>query len=256
MRRALRVWPSVLLLAAVLGVWEVYVDAGGADSGVFPAPHQIASAIWNNWGLLGPNLRSTAVAMLLGILVAAAVGLALAVAMHLAPWLRRAIYPLVVASQAVPIAAIAPLLALWLGFGLRPELAVIALFSFFSIVVATLSALAVVDIDLLKLTRTFDGSRLRVLRHVELPSALPGVFAGAKIGIAVSGIGAFLAEQSNGSAKGLGYLFVTSESQFLIPLAWATVVLLSLLTIALFLLLTLAERLTLPWAHQPIGERS
>jgi ABC-type nitrate/sulfonate/bicarbonate transport system permease component len=245
-----------LLLLAVLGAWELYVDAGGADPSVLPPPHDVASAMWNDRGLLWSNFRPTAEAMLLGILVAAVLGLAIAVAMHLIPLLRRAAYPLVIASQTIPIAAIAPLLVLWLGFGLRPELAVIGLFSFFSIVVSTLSALAVVDADLLKLTRSFGGSRLRVFRHVELPSAMPGVLAGAKIGIAVSGIGAVLAEQSNGSARGLGYLFETAQAQFFISRAWATIVVLSLFTIALFALLSLAERLALPWAYQPIGEPS
>jgi putative hydroxymethylpyrimidine transport system permease protein len=255
-KRTLRVWPTVLVLLALFGAWEIYVDAGGADPGVLPPPHAIASSMWNDRTLLWNNLRPTGEAMLLGIFAAAIAGLALSVAMHLAPWLRRAVYPLVVASVTIPIPLVAPLLVLWLGFGLKPELAVIALVSFFSIVVTTLNGLAGVDPDLLKLTRSFDATRLRSFRHVELPSALPGVFTGTKIAVAVSGIGAVLAEQSNGSATGLGYLFEVSQAQFLIARAWATIAVLSLFTIALFALLTLAERLALPWAYQPIGDGS
>jgi putative hydroxymethylpyrimidine transport system permease protein len=255
-KRTLRVWPTVVVLLALFGAWEIYVDAGGADPGVLPPPHAIASSMWNDRTLLWNNLRPTGEAMLLGIFAAAIAGLALSVAMHLAPWLRRAVYPLVVASVTIPIPLVAPLLVLWLGFGLKPELAVIALVSFFSIVVTTLNGLAGVDPDLLKLTRSFDATRLRSFRHVELPSALPGVFTGTKIAVAVSGIGAVLAEQSNGSATGLGYLFEVSQAQFLIARAWATIAVLSLFTIALFALLTLAERLALPWAYQPIGDGS
>ena len=148
------------------------------------------------------------------------------------------------------IVALAPLLILWLGFGLRPELVVIALVTFFPIVVTTLSGLATVDPELIKLTRSFDASRMRTFLHVELPTALPGVFAGAKVAVAVSGIGAWLAEQSNGSTTGIGYLFEISQSQFLIARAWASIVVLALFTIILFALLTLAERLALPWAYR------
>jgi len=255
MKRVLRVWPSVLLLLALLGVWEIYVDAGGADPDILPAPHAIASTMWTERALLWHYFRPTAAAILLGILLACVVGLVLAAAMHLVPWLRRAVYPLLVASQTIPIPLLAPLLVLWLSFGLRPELFVIALVSFFSIVVTTLSGLAAVDPQLVKLTRSFDASRLMIFRHVEFPAALPGVFTGARIAVVWTGIAAMLAETSNGSTSGLGYLFETAQAQFLIPRAWATIVVLSLFTIALFALLTLAERLALPWAYHPIGDR-
>ena len=98
----------------------------------------------------------------------------LAVAIHFSPTLRRAVYPLLVASQAVPIPVIAPVLVLWLGFGMLPKLVVVALVSFFPIVVTTLAGLEAVDPELIKLMRTFDASRLTTFRHVELPSALPG----------------------------------------------------------------------------------
>jgi NitT/TauT family transport system permease protein/putative hydroxymethylpyrimidine transport system permease protein len=194
--------------------------------------------------------------MLLGLLLAAIIGFVLATAMHLAVWLRRAAYPLVVASQTIPILMIAPLLVFWLGFGLKPELVVIALICFFPIVVTALNGLAAVDPELIRLSRSFDGSRLRIFRHVELPAALPGVLTGAKIGLAIAAIGSVLGEQSNGSTSGLGYLFELSTNQFLIPRAWATVVVLSLFTILLFALLSLAERLALPWAYQPRGDSS
>jgi len=252
-RQILRPWPTLLALLVLLGAWELYVDLGGGR-GVLPPPHAVASSIWTDRSLLWSNFRPTAEAMLLGILVAAVVGLALAISMHLLPWLRRALYPLVLASQTVPIVLLAPPLVLWFGFGLKPELVVIAVISFFSIVVTTLNALAAVDPDLIKLSRSFDGSRLRIFRHVELPAAMPGVFTGAKIAVAVSGIGAVLAEQSSGTTKGLGYLFEISYSQLLIPRTWAIITVLSLFTIALFIALSAAERLTLPWAYQPRGE--
>ena len=249
-----RGWRAALVLALLVGLWELYVDLGGADPLILPAPHELASSLYHDRGLLWSNFLITAEEVLLGILLAAASAFACAVALHFSSrTLRPAVYPLLVASQTIPIPMIAPLLVLWLGFGILPKLVVIALVSFFSIVVTTLAGLARVDPDLIKLMRSFDAPRLRIFRHVELPSALPGLFTGAKIAVVVAVIGAVFAEQA-GSNSGLGYLFQQSLAQVLTARAYATVVILSVFAIALFGLLSLAERLALPWAYQPRGD--
>jgi NitT/TauT family transport system permease protein/putative hydroxymethylpyrimidine transport system permease protein len=253
MRRALSAWRAVVLLALLLGIWELYVDAGGADSLILPAPHAIASSLWTDRGLLWSNFLVTAEEILLGILVAAVSALVISSLMHFFVTVRRASLPLLIASQTIPIPMLAPILVLWLGFGLLPKVVVVALVSFFSIVVTTLAAFSAIDPDLIKLMRTFDASRWRTFANVELPAALPGVFTGAKIAVIVAVIGAVFAEQSGANA-GLGYLFEQSIPQLLTARAFATVVILSVFAIALFALLNLAERLTLPWAHRPIGE--
>jgi putative hydroxymethylpyrimidine transport system permease protein len=252
-KRSLRAVPALLLLLALVGIWELYVDLGGADPLVLPPPHAVAKALYTDRSLLWTNFLVTAKEVLLGILVASVAALALAIAIHFSRTLRRAIYPLLVGSQAVPIPVFAFVLVLWLGFGLAPKLVVIALVSFFPIVVTTLAGLSAVDPDLLKLMRTFDSPRLRTFRHVEFPSALPGVLTGAKVAVAVSVIGAVFAELA-GSNSGLGYLFQQSENQLLMPRAYATVVILSAFAIALFALLGLIERLALPWAYRPRGD--
>lgn len=249
-----RYLPAALLLLVLIGAWELYVDLHNATfSLVLPSPHQVAKALYTDRSLLWSSFLVTAREVLLGILVASVAGLVLAIAIHLSQTFRRAAYPLVIASQAVPVVILAPVLAFWLGFGIVPKLVVVALVSFFSIVVTTLAGLSSVDPDLLKLMRTFDASRLRTFWHVELPAALPGVFTGAKIAVAVSVIGAVFAEW-NGSNSGLGYLILTSIPQLLSALAMAAVVVLSVFAIALFGLLTLAERLALPWAYEPRGD--
>jgi NitT/TauT family transport system permease protein/putative hydroxymethylpyrimidine transport system permease protein len=255
MRRLRLSWRSLALLIVLLGIWELYVDLGGADPLILPAPHAVAQSLYEDRSLLWSNFLVTAQEVVLGIALAAVAGLALAVIIHLSPTLRRALYPLLVASQTVPVPIIAPVLVLWLGFGILPKLVVIALVSFFSIVVTTLAGFAAVDPDLLKLMRTFDASRLQTFRRIELPSALPNVFTGAKIAVAVAVIGAVFAEQA-GANSGLGYLFEQSIPQLLTARAYAAVVILSGFAIALFALLTLAERMALPWAYQPIGDTS
>jgi NitT/TauT family transport system permease protein/putative hydroxymethylpyrimidine transport system permease protein len=254
MRRALRGLPAALLVAALIGLWEMYVDLGGVDPLLLPAPHAVARALFTDRSLLWSNFLVTAQEVLLGILVAAVSALALAIAIHFSRTLRRAVYPLLVASQAVPVPILAPVLALWLGFGILPKLVVIALVSFFSIVVTTLAGLAAVDADLIKLMRTFDASRVRTFRLVELPAALPGVFTGARIAVAVAVIGAVFAEDA-GSNSGLGYLILVSIPQLLTARSIAAVVILAAFAVALFVLFTIAERLAVPWAYQPRGER-
>ncbi|HET6870961.1 MAG TPA: ABC transporter permease [Solirubrobacteraceae bacterium] len=255
MSRLRQAWPAALLLVALIGIWELYVDLhGDTFSLILPPPHQVAKSLYTDRGLLWSNFLVTAKEVLLGILVATAVGFVLAVAIHFSPTVRRAVYPLVVASQAVPVVVFAPVLAFWLGFGLLPKLVVIALVSFFSIVVTTTAGFAAVDPDLIKLMRTFDASRLRTFWHVELPTALPGLFTGVKIAVAVSVIGAVFAEW-NGANSGLGYLILQSLPQLLAARGVAAVVVLSLFAIALFWLLALAERLAVPWAYRSGEER-
>ena len=256
MTRVRQALPAVLVLAALVGIWELYVDLhGNTFSLILPAPHQVAQALYTDRGLLWSNFLVTAEEVLLGILVATGLGFGLAVAIHFSGTLRRALYPLLVASQAVPVVILAPVLAFWLGFGLLPKLVVIALVSFFSIVVTTTAGLAAVDPDLIKLMRTFDSSRLRTFWHVELPSALPNLFTGTRIAVAVAVIGAVFAEW-NGSNSGLGYVILQSLPQLLAARGVAAVVILSLFAIALFALLGLAERLALPWAYRASEERS
>jgi len=247
-----RILLPALVLGGVLGAWELYVDLGGTNALVLPAPHAVASALYSDRAVLWSNFLVTAREVVLGIGAGAALAFALSVAIHFSAVLRRALMPLLIASQAIPIVLIAPLFLLWLGFGLLPKLAIIALVTFFPVVVTTQAALAAVDPELIKLMRTFDASRPQVFRRVELPAALPGLFTGAKLAAVFSVIAAVFAEQA-GSNSGLGYLFTIADSQLLAPEAFAAVVVLCLFAIALFALLALVEHRALPWAHQSGG---
>ncbi|TML98485.1 MAG: ABC transporter permease subunit [Actinobacteria bacterium] len=146
MRRLESGWRPALVLAILLGAWELYADVGTSGRRlIFPAPHQVASALYSDRGLLWSNFLVTFREIVLGILLAAVAAFALAVAIHFSRTLRGALYPLIVASQTIPIPMIASLLVLWLGFGILPKLVVIGLVSFFPIVVTTLAGFASVD---------------------------------------------------------------------------------------------------------------
>lgn len=246
----MRPWllPAVAILA-LLGIWELYVLISGVSSLVLPSPIDVARALWTDRATLWFNLKPTAIEVILGILVGTAVALALCLAMHFSRIAHESLYPLLVASQAVPLPILVPLLIVWLGFGLLPKLLVVALVAFFPMVVTTLSALAAVDPDLIKLMRTFDGGRWQTFRLIELPSGLPGLFAGARIAAVFSVLAAAFAEQG-GSNSGLGYLLTVTVSNVEMSEAFASVFVLAGFAILLFALLTLAERRTLPWVHR------
>jgi putative hydroxymethylpyrimidine transport system permease protein len=247
------VLPPLLLIVVLLGAWEAYVDLGGTSAFVLPAPHSIAAAGWQNAGFLAANLGPTAEEIVLGILLALALGFTLGVLIHLFSPLRRAVYPLAVGSQAVPVAVIAPLLVFWWGFGVFPKLVVIVLICFFPVLVTTVDGLAAIDPDQLKLLRTLDASRWQAFRFAELPAALPAALSGARIALAVGVIGAYIAESqtaTSGVHAGLGHEINADLTALQTSRAYAAAIVLFALAIACFYALSLAERRLAPWAQR------
>jgi putative hydroxymethylpyrimidine transport system permease protein len=254
-RALLTALPAALLVVALLGAWEVYADSGNVSAFVLPAPHAMATEGWNNWSLISSNLLVTAKEVALGLALALVSGFAVAMAIHFSPLARRAIYPLAVGSQAVPVAVIATLLVFWWGFGIWPKLVVIALICFFPVVVSTVDGLAAVDPDQLKLLRTLDASRWQAFRIAEMPAALPAALSGTRIALAVGVIGAYIAEVTTaGTSAGLGHEIETDLSTLQTSRAWAATAVLFVFAVACFYTLALAERRLAPWAHRSRGE--
>ena len=241
-----RLLAPALLVAVGLGVWETAVRVAETPRWLLPPPSAIARTLVEDRALLLDNARVTLVEVLLGFAVALVVGILLAAAIDSSAILSRAVYPLVIASQTVPIPALAPLLLIWLGYGLSPKVLVTALVAFFPIVVNTVDGLRATDGEVLALLRSMGAGRWTRFRLARLPSALPYVFSGARIAVAVSVIGAIIAELIASSA-GLGYLLVRATAQFQTARVFAAVLLLSLIGVGLFALVALAERLLLPW---------
>jgi len=250
---AVRRWGLPLaLLAALVGAWQVAATTGAIadalrlEDFLVPAPSEIASSLWENRSLLAENAWVTLKEVLLGFACALVAGLSFAVALHLSETLRRAAYPLLVASQTIPIIVIAPILVVWFGYGIGPKLGIVALICFFPITVNTLDGLRSVDPDAIKMMRTLDASRGQVLWRVEAPTALPFAFSGAKIAVAVAVIGAVFGEWA-GSDSGLGHLMLQDNAQLETARMFAAVLVLSAMAIALFGLLALAERRIVDW---------
>jgi putative hydroxymethylpyrimidine transport system permease protein len=253
MRRALA--PALVvvgLLAAweLAARWDVLANLLEIEDFLVPAPSQIAEALWEDRQLLAEDAWVTLQEVLLGFALAAAVGIGFAYLIHLSETARRALYPLLVGSQTIPIIAIAPILVVWFGYDLGPKLAIIALVCFFPITVNTIDGLRSVDPELRKMMRTMGAGRLQTLWRVEAPWALPYTFSGAKVAVAVAVIGAVFGEWA-GSNEGLGHLMVTAQSQLLTARVFAAIVVLSGIAICLFGLLTLLERRVVTWKAAP-----
>ena len=238
--------PALLLLALAVGIWQAVASLPSVDDLTLASPLEVARAIRDDRSLLWANAWVTLEEVLLGLAIAVAAGAGGAVAMHLWRPLREAAYPLLVASQAIPIVVLAPIFVLAFDYGIGPKLAIVALICFFPITVNLLDGLRSTPADLLRLMRSMGASRLRTLRSVELPASLPYLFSGLKVAATVSVIGAVFGEWA-GADEGLGRLVLLGNNQLQTPRVYAGIVILTVMAVGLFALAALAERIAVPW---------
>jgi ABC-type nitrate/sulfonate/bicarbonate transport system permease component len=240
------------LIALLIGAWQVAASTGAIaealhiESYLVPSPAEIASSLWENRGLLAENAWVTLREMLFGILAAVAVGVGFAVLMHRWQVMRDAAYPLIIASQTIPILVIAPILTVWFGYGIAPKVVIIALVCFFPLTINALDGLRAVEPEAVKMMRSLNASRWQLFQRVEAPTALPYVFTGAKIAVVIAPIGAVFAEWA-GSSAGLGHLIQSDAANFEVARQFATVAVLSAMALALMALTVLAERRVVGW---------
>jgi putative hydroxymethylpyrimidine transport system permease protein len=249
----MRRWlPPLVLVVALLAAWQIAASSGamaellGLEPFLVPSPAEIASALWENRSLLAENAWVTLREVVLGLACALIAGVGFAILMRLSGVVLRATYPLFVASQTIPIIVLAPVLIVWLGFGIGAKLVVVALVCFFPITVSVLDGLSSVDPEAVKLLRTLYATRWQRFRRLEAPSALPGFFTGAKIAVVFAPIGAVFGEWVGANA-GLGHEILQDNAQLEIARVFAAVVVLAAIAIGLFALLALAERRVVTW---------
>jgi putative hydroxymethylpyrimidine transport system permease protein len=240
---------TLLLLAAFVGLWQIVATLPGVDRLIVASPVETVRAVGDNASLLLDNARVTLVEMLLGLALAVAVGAGAAIAMHVVRPLRDAAYPLLIASQAIPIVVVAPLIVLALDFGTGPKVVIVALICFFPITVNLMDGLRATDPALIKLMRSLGATRLRTLTKAELPAALPYLFSGLRVAATVSVIGAVFGEWA-GAESGLGRLVLLDTQQLETPRAYAGVLVLTVMALLVFAAVSLAERAAVPWARR------
>lgn len=236
----------VVFLGVLVVAWQIVSTYGSVPEYILPAPTAIAARLVSSWPVLADATLVTTQEVLLGFAIGVVLGIALAVPIAYSRVVRDTLYPLIVASQAVPKIAIAPLLVLWLGFEIWPKIAVTALMVFFPVTVTAAQGFGSVDRNLLDLLRSVHASPAQIFLRIRLPHSLPQIFSGLKIGITLAVVGAVVGEWV-GADSGLGYLLVYANTMLDSTLLFAALFLLIALGVVLFLLVDLAERLMVPW---------
>lgn len=243
LRRAL---PSLAVVVGLLVAWEAYVDVAGISPLVLPSPSRVVTALWDFRDTALTHTIPTLVETVVGFSVSVAAAVVVAIAMDQANAVRRALYPLLVGSQTIPIVALAPLLVLWFGFGLLPKVLVIVLVTFFPITVALLDGFASTEGEATDLLRTFGASRSQAFAKLRWPAALPSLFTGLRISVTYAVVAAIFAEYV-GAFQGLGIWMQISRNAFRADLVFGAIVIASVLSVLLFLVVGALEAVAIPW---------
>jgi NitT/TauT family transport system permease protein len=231
----------------IILAWHYYVVLFHVPIVVLPTPMQVLHAMVTESKALLEEGWVTALECIYGFALAMAIGIPIAGTMTYSRIANQMFYPLLVASQSIPKVAIAPILLVWFGTGLQSKLAMAFVIAFFPVVVDTATGLRSTSPELLELARSLQCSRLQTFFKIQLPSALPSIFSGAKIAVTLAVIGAVIGEFI-GSNEGLGNLLLTANSQLNTPLVWAALIVLSVLGMVLYGIVVVAESILMPWA--------
>jgi ABC-type nitrate/sulfonate/bicarbonate transport system permease component len=236
------------VIVAVFVLWQLAVTLLHVNATILPGPRLIAASTWDDRANIWPAIITTSEESVLGLLLAVVVAVISAGAIDWSRALRRSAYPIIVASQTLPIIALAPLVVIYFGFGLVPKIVLVALFSFFPITVGLVQGLGSADVDAVNLLRTMRATKWQLLVRVRLPGALPQLFTGLKISVTYAFSAAIVAEYV-GATQGLG-VYINAASQAAprrTDLVFGATLVTALLTVALFVIVGLIERLAMPW---------
>ena len=244
--RWVRILAPLFLLLMLLGVWEILVYWFDVKSFILPAPSQILVSFVENLGLLAWHGAVTFSEILLGLLLGGLGGILLAIVVFYSPLLDKALYPLIIGSQMIPVFAIAPILIVWMGYGLWPKVTVAALISFFPLVVTVSDGLREPSEEAVDLFRSLGATRRHIFWKLRLPASLPTVFSGLKVSATLAVVGATIGEWV-GSSRGLGYLMLQSNARLRMDLVFAAILMLALLGLLLFGVLRIIERRVVHW---------
>jgi len=243
------VLPPIIIVVIVMVAWEVLVDTTGLRPQVLPSPSRVVTQGAQQLPAILGHTWATLQVTLIGFAFSLVVAWGLAIAIDFSAPLRRGLMPLLVASQTIPIIAIAPLMIIWFGFGLLPKVLVVGLVTFFPIVVGLIEGFNKADREASNLLRSMGAGRGKEFWYVRLPSALPSFFTALRISITYAVVGAIFAEYV-GAQLGLGIYMSMQKNAFRTDLVLAAVAVTAILSIALYLLTFLIERIAIPWSFK------
>jgi NitT/TauT family transport system permease protein len=234
------------VFAVVFVAWEFAVRLFGVKEYLLPPPSRVWTELMKRLDPVTASIWVTTHEIVMGYLLAVVVSIPLALWIAYSRFMEEAVYPVIVFLQIIPKIAIAPLFIIWFGFGFAPKLLLVFLLSFFPIVVSSLAGFKSADRDVMDFARTTGASDWRLFFRIQLPQALPHIFTGLKVGAALAATAAVVAEFV-ASDKGLGYLLLQYNGNIDTPMVFATIVLLSLLGLAVYYVVEIIERIAIPW---------
>ena len=244
--------PPLQFLILVVAVWELGAWALAIPSWLLPPPHRIVLRFLEARNL-GYHTVVTLFEALAGFALSALIGPMVAAGIANIRFLERGVFPYIVLANAVPIVAVAPLLTVWLGYGIAPKVAVAMIITFFPIVTSAARGFASADYRILRLMQSLNASRFVIFRKIQMPTALPYIFAGLKISLSLSLIGAVVGEFYGGGDKGLGYLITATAAQFDTALLFVAVGILAVSGVGFFQIATFFERRLIAWASAEVA---
>jgi NitT/TauT family transport system permease protein len=240
-----RAFPATATFVLMLIFWQVATAAFHIPSYTLPSPTDIAAVMVDQWQSLVEHSFVTLLESVAGLGLSIAVGIPLGIVIVYSPLFERIFYPFLVASQAIPKVALAPILVAWLGFGLLPKVLIAFFIAFFPVVMNTAVGISRTPLEMIHLMRSLGASSIQILVRIQIPAASPYIFAGIKVAAAFAVVGAIVGEYIAANS-GLGYLQLVADNNFQMPLLFGTLAVLSLMGIAFFYLVSLAEMLVLP----------
>lgn len=236
----------IIFILLIITVWQLFVSMGWVERYILPAPTDITNALIRNWSDIIMHTGVTFFEGIIGLLVAVFFSFVVAIIMDQFIIVKKAVYPTLVISQTVPIIIIAPLLAMWFGFGIAPKIFVVVLVCFFPITVNLIEGLQSVDKELIDLVRSMGARKIQIFTKIKFPYALPYFFSGLKIAATYSIMGAVIGEWLGGKT-GLGVFMLRARHAFALDLVFASILVIVILSIGVFYGIAMIQKAIMPW---------
>ena len=244
----------LLALATLVLIWYFVCDREIIPAYMLPSPLKVINAFKDNFGVMMKQATVTLQEACYGLLIGIAIAFVIASLMDRFDFLYKAIYPLLVVSQTIPTIAIAPLLVLWMGFGMAPKITLVVLTTFFPIAIGLLNGYKSVDNDSINLMRAMGAKRYQIFRYIKIPNALTDFFSGLKISAAYAIVGAVVSEWVGGF-EGLGVYMTRVKKAYAFDKMFAVIIFISAISLFLMALVTVLERVSTPWNQKNLNKK-
>lgn len=239
----------ILFIVGLLLIWEMIIELGAIEKYIMPAPSDIIMALFKDFRAMIPHIITTLYESVIGFGIAVILAIILAIIMDLIPMIKKAVYPVFIISQTVPIIALAPLFIIWFGFGALPKIIVVVIVCFFPVVISLSDGLESVDKDLINHFKLMGASKLKRFFHLKLPYGIINFFSGLRIAATYSIMGAVIGEWLGGD-KGLGVYMTRARSTYALDKMFASILVIVIMSMIIFYVIGVLEKILTPWNRE------